>query len=328
MRIALIALLVTVANTAAVATAQPAREPKEFDSFGVEFAHPAKWWMRIPERGTGNVARWARFGPGGKPDAVMTLELEPLHERSIEQYVATMAKEVGGAAQPVPTGVTFGGEPVTRITGGKLGAKAVESLVVRHAEYAYVIGGFADLHTQIPREAMETLARGLKFIPPTEPSAFTALRHERFPLFNRFVFQPLATMRPNPVPPPEKDTIGIGVVNYRAHGPDFVLEVQLIPNPNGVPMETFQQRFPGKLNPNQQATWTKLGDAPLASLSSTFDAIAGGHTTKSRIGIIILPPNNDLVTLFFSFANSDAKALSAYENASEAIARSVAPIKK
>jgi hypothetical protein len=174
---------------------------------------------------------------------------------------------------------------------------------------------------------MNELAGTLKFIPLAEPSLNTGLREEKFPLFGKFVIAPLETMRPDPTPPPEGQ-ISVSSYNFRAGAPDFIMNVQIIPNPNHVSMQLLQQQFPGKLNPQATATWSKIGTTMPAALSTTFDAKAVEGGGKTRVGLVMLPPNSDIVMLFFTFGTTDPKAVAAYEKASAEVMKSIQPIRK
>ena len=81
-----------------------AKAANEFAHFGVAVASPppAPEWKRILEGSYGHVVRRARYGPNGKADALMSLELQR-HE-SAEAFAATIAKRGGGQSAPVAGG--------------------------------------------------------------------------------------------------------------------------------------------------------------------------------------------------------------------------------
>lgn len=331
MRIALLSALLSISHvTFAQAVEGSATQPagsNEFASFGVAIKPPPAPWKRVSEGGTGHVVRWARYGSHGKPDAIMTLEMEPLKRRTIDQFVLEISKRLEGARVEPTNGLTIGGEKATRISGGKRGLTRTEAIAGQRGDYAYVVSAFADAPTELPRKEMEAVAHDLEFVGLAEPWAYTRLRGEKFPLFDRILLEPLATMRPNPTPAP-KGQISVSAFNFRAAKPDIIMTVELLPNPSGATMAEFQKLFPGKLNPDQTATWAKIGDLPASSLSSTFDSKTPQETLKSRMGIVLLPPKNDVLMVFFNYPNDDPKAIEAYERASEAVVRSIEPIKK
>src|ERR1041385_7951213 len=167
----------------------------EFAHFGVErLSPPGDGWKRVVEGGTGHIARWARFGQDGTITTIITLELEPAKGRTAEQYAVAMVRERGGTAEP--SDLAIDSEKAYRITNARAGNMRTEALVAGHGDYLYVIGGFAAKGNQPPRGEMESLAKALKFRPMTDPSAFTALRGDKFPLFGKILIEPLATMRP------------------------------------------------------------------------------------------------------------------------------------
>jgi hypothetical protein len=144
---------------------------------------------------------------------------------------------------------------------------------------------------------------------------------------------PLATMRPNPQPPGPHD-IGISTYNFAAHRPDFIAEIQLLPNTKKATLATVQGQFPGKLAPGKTLTWTKIPGAGGAagaagaierSLSSTFEAELGEQKQITRVALIPLG-DTDFIMIFFSFPNPDPAARAAYEKASEEMVASITPI--
>jgi hypothetical protein len=318
---------------AAAPVASPVRAPAapatvgKFDSFGVVPTPPAPsdGWKRILEGGTGHVARWAHSGADGKSDAVMTLELEPAKGRTAEAYANDLAKGMNGKA--VKDATPMGGEPAFRVTGQKQANMPTEGLVASHQGYIYVIAAFADTPAQLPHAAIDAFARTLKFIPLADPSMNTALRGEKFPLFDRFLIEPLETMRPDPTPAPQGQ-ISVSTYNFRAHKPDFIMNVQTFPNASHVTLEQLRQQFPGKLNPQAKVTWTKVASSSPGSISSTFESTAGQQRMKTRVGLMMLPPDDQMVMVMFSIPADGAKAVAAYEKASEKIMASIEPIAK
>jgi hypothetical protein len=296
-----------------------------FASFGVIPTPPpaAQGWKRMLEGGTGHIVRWMHMGASGKADAIMVLEMEPAKGRTAEQYAAALAQRMKGKATKDPT--LFGGQPASRVVGERQPGAPSEALVTSNNDYVYVVSAFADSAELMPRAAINQVATQLKFVPLAEPSAFTALRDEKFPLFKKFVIQPLDNMRPNPEPPGEGQ-VGVSTFNFRAGKPDFIMTIQYLPNQAGVGMNVLQQQFPGKLNPQAKATWKKIGSTIPAELSSTFEAQMEGQAQKTRVGLVLLPPQNDIVMVFFSLVTEDPKAIAAYEQASEKILASIAPL--
>ena len=301
----------------------------EFASFGVSLTPPAGW-KRIPEGRTGMIARWARMGADGKATALLTLEMEPVKApQTAEEYAAEMAKRAGGTAAASP--VAMGGEKTTLVTGLKTGGMSLDSLVALHGKYVYVIAAFGDTLELIPRNEMNALAKSIRFSELDDPSKHTELRSERFPLMNKFSIIPLATMRPNPQPPP-KGSVGISTYNFAAGRPDFIMDIQMIPNERKVAMADLQNGFPGKLAAGKTLSWTKLGGGGGAggaerSLSSTFEAQLGEQRQMTRVGLVRLG-DSDIVLIFFSFATPEPAARAAYEKGSEQVVASIEPLSK
>jgi hypothetical protein len=302
----------------------------EFASFGVSLTPPAGW-KRVPEGATGMIARWARIGADGKANALLTLEMEPAKPpQTAEQHAAEMSKRGGGTSAASP--VAMGGEKTTLVTGVTKGPMSVESLVAPHGKYVYVIAAFGDTPELIPRNEMNLLAKSIKFSELDDPSKHTELRNERFPLVNKFSIIPLATMRPNPQPSPQ-GSVGISTYNFAAGRPDFIVDIQTIPNQRKVSMADLQGGFPGKLAPGKTLTWTKVGGGGgdgtgiERSVSNTFEAQLGEQRQMTRVALVRLG-ETDIVLLFFSFATPDANARTAYEKASEQMVGSIEPLTK
>ena len=343
MRMIILAILLSSAISSAAQITQLAQATQpstragpsgEFASFGVALTPPAGW-KRVPEGRTGMIARWARMAADGKANALLTIELEPVNAgQTAEQYAAEMAKRAGGT--PAATAVAMGGQKTSIVTGAKTGAMTLDSLVALHGKYVYVIAAFGDTPELIPRDEMNALAKSIRFSDLDDPSKHTELRGERFPLMNRFSIIPLATMRPNPQPPP-KGSVGISTYNFAANRPDFIMDIQLIPNERKVSMADLQASFPGKLAPGKIVSWTKLDGGGAAaggrgagierSISSTFEAQLGDKKQATRVALVRLG-ESDIALIFFSLVAPDPSARAAYEKASEQVVASIEPIGK
>jgi hypothetical protein len=273
------------------------------------------------------VARWAHMNADGQADALLAVEMEPAKGRTAAQYAAAMASNGGGQVQPAAGrgGDPMGGAAAVRVGGLKVGNMTSQALVALHGEYVYVVSAFADAPPALPAAAMDAVARGLRFVPLAEPFTVTALRGEKFPLFYKLLIEPLATMRPNPTPPPEGQ-IGVSTFNFARHRPDCIMTVQLIPNPAQASLAQLEAAFPGKLAPGKTVTWTNLSAAgSAAAICAPFDAVNGQVTMKTQVGLVQLSPT-DVAFVLFNYPTTDAKAQAAYERAAAEVVRSVAPL--
>jgi hypothetical protein len=337
-----ILLFGTMAHAAQVTQAAQATQPStsaaaggEFASFGVALTPPAGW-KRVVEGRTGMIGRWARIGANGKANALLTIELEPVNAgQTAEQYAAEMAKRASGTSAASP--VAMGGEKAWMVSGAKSGGMSLDSLVALHGKYIYVIAAFGDSPELIPRDEMDALAKSIHFLELDDPSKHTELRGERFPLMNKFSIIPLGTMRPNPQPPP-KGSVGLSAYNFAVNRPDFIMDIQLIPNERKISMADLQARFPGKLSPGKIVSWTKLdggaGGAAAAggagierSISSTFESQVDAQKQATRVALVRIG-DSDIVLIFFSLIAPEPAARAAYEKASEQIVASIEPIGK
>ncbi len=322
------ALMPLALLVAAAPSNSPATHPadNEFASFGVVVTPPpaTAGWKRIPEGGPGQIARWAHIGDDGKPSAILVLEMEPAKNRTAAAYAANLAKELNGHTSNDK--VTMGGKSAIHVTGERQPKAPVETIVAANNAYIYVASCFADTPDQIPHDVLIEAARSLRFVPLADPSANLTMRGEKFPLFDRIAVEPLSSMRPSPEPPP--DTISVSTFNFRAHQPDLIMNVQTVSNPNGATMETLQGLFPGKMNPEAKVKWNKVDAKVPLTVSTVFDAKNQEGSQKTQIALGLLPPDNQIVILIFSYANADPKALAAYEKSCEKMLQSIEPVKK
>lgn len=314
-----------------LSAAEPAGKVLTLPTFGLAIKAPAGW-MQIPEGGPGMAARWAKTTPDQTGIlAAITIEVEPLGNRTGEQHIQAMAKSMNARIVEPPT--KLGNVVATRlVVEGPIKPGSLhrsEAIVAIQNRCAYVLGAMTTEGADVAADA-ETARASWTWSKPEPPSKHLALRAERFPALGRFMLNVPGTMRPFPIP--EKDRMHLGLFNYQTLKAEFFTDVQVLPAPGGVTPEfrdKFGQQLHDRLKLATPVTWTTIPGQPVRYLSSTMIIPAGTTAPNEpaqnvRYGLVNL--NDAAGLLSFTIAPSELKDQPVYESTTTAIMKSIAPL--
>jgi len=170
---------VTIFFTLALATTAAA-EPNtdgghefRFPTAGVEITLPQEW-QQVHHRSSSEIGRWEVPKKQGEPSVQLTLHINPLHDKTLDEWLSELAQRAGAAVED--SSATIGGQKSKVIRT----PKAV-LMACRHKQHAYVLG----LNGESTSDAMlEGIAKGIRFVAIQPPQRQLGKLTEKIALLN------------------------------------------------------------------------------------------------------------------------------------------------
>jgi len=240
----LLILLSPALGRGAPATLPSAGEPVEFPTFGVAVVPPAAGeWVEVPAGRPTKVVQWTKVDVGTrKPRAFLSVDVEEAAGRTVRAFADELAKRVNGMTSVTPP-LSVGGEPTVRVhaptAATATGPQPTDAIVVEHAGWAYTLALF-----RVPSEAgqadLETLARGVKWVPLEPPVKSLDLKTVRTLFRGRFDVTVPDAMRP--IPADEAPTrVHLSLANLLARRTEYFVMIQLLAKKQDTPFEQMEQ---------------------------------------------------------------------------------------
>jgi hypothetical protein len=315
------ALLVLV-SVATAQTTQQTNHELEFATFGIKCTAPAHW-KRLPEDSSDMIARWTVPGPTPDADVTVIAELETSKRKVLKTYAADIAAKAGAQARPEVAGL--GEDPTWKIiypSNPAPGLQPRAALVAIHDEYLYRVTAHSASPTPDADAALEDLRRN-----------WTALREEPIAYLDKLTVRPPAVLRPKSIPIEKQGkALEFQIFNYRSGRADMVMTMEADNRPPKKSLDDLGRQLLLQMNlkqdPQNPIKWKKLEGDREAVISDAFPgARAGTRTVPLRFALIALN-EKEVVLLGFVFPTGDKTDQQIYEDLSESMAQTIAPLKK
>ncbi|HEX8521174.1 MAG TPA: hypothetical protein VF669_02890 [Tepidisphaeraceae bacterium] len=309
----------------------------EFATFGVRVSPPAAW-KRLPEDQANIIGKW---GAGANPASstgeyptIVIAEIIEARGSKAKQVAEETARKAGGEAKQEPLGL--GDEQTWRVTLPRSAASpAAHALVAVHDQYLYRVSSYAMAEGADALGALEDLRRTWSFVEMTRPSQSMGLRDEALVYLDKLTMKPAAVLRPKPLAPDNKShgkAQEYQIFNYRSGRADMIMTMEVDRRPAKLSLEQIGQALLKQMSlrndPEHPITWKKIEGAKDGVICTPFPgARTGSRTVPLRFALVGLDDNN-LLLLGYVFPTGDKVDVETYQDLSEAMARTVEPIKK
>jgi hypothetical protein len=302
-----------------------------FPTFGVAALPPDSGWTRVVEGGLGHVARWANPN-GNQARAVLTVEMEPVNGRTLNDYSQSLQKKLGGTPRLESTKLASLEAIKIRTDGNVAELHPAAAVVAVKDGFFYVLALFESAGWHCESD-LERLRQGFELVEQAAPADHLRLRGDTFPMFDLFKFEPLDTLRPVPTKGPAT-LVKLAIHNYVKNAREFEVEIELVRSSGDNDLIKLREKASNDvakyLALQRLPEWKPVPGVPGATAT---EFLANGSVTVARsnsdvrvkfMRVALFPFDDHHAAFFFMRASpDDDDGLKRYATATDEMLKSV-----
>ena len=298
-----------------------------FPTFGLSVIPPQDL-SRFPENGIGQVARWARVDRYNQALGMITLEVEPAGERTLEQWAAATKEQLGHVIDPQM--VLMGNEKALHLQSKSknLLLHMDESYVTLHNGYFWIISSYTSPRWSDPAE-VDRFRAGLRFTVAQAPAQCLD-----FPAESRKVFGGISIGLPlacRPVPSRNPATqLQFAIYNYLTRSMEANILVEYIEKPikteDDAEVNKWADLIAHKYELATLPVWQRLGDSPNKIIVAPISVRnPGSQTSLVNIHGLVKISNHSTMLVTLATTVEAKESQQAYIAAMQKILASIEP---